>query len=68
MSHELREEIERVFNLKIIYEQFLPFGEFYWLGLTPTNHQPQSRLSIVNVYSFQELKLHTHSGYEEIII
>ena len=68
LSHALREEIERVFNLKIINEQFLPFGEFYWLELSPTNHQPQSRLSIVNVYPFQELKLHAHSGYEEIVI
>ncbi|HZK86263.1 MAG TPA: cupin domain-containing protein, partial [Desulfosporosinus sp.] len=68
MSDALREEIERVFNLKIINEQYLPWGEFYWLELTPTSHKSQSSLSIVKVYPFQEQKLHPHAGYEEIII
>lgn len=68
MSNALREEIEKVFNLKIVNEQFLPWGEFYWLELTPTNHKAQSNLSFVKVYPFQEQRLHPHPGYEEIVI
>lgn len=68
LSNAMREEIERVFNLKIINEQFLPWGEFYWLELAPTNRKAQSSLSVVKVYPFQEQKIHPHPGYEEIII
>src|SRR5665648_458041 len=68
MSNALREEIERVFNLKIVNEQFFPWGEFYWLELTPTSHKAQSNMSIVKVYPSQEQKAHCHTGYEEIVI
>ena len=68
LSNAMRAEIERVFNLKIVNEQFFPWGEFYWLELAPTNNKAQSRLSFVKVYPFQEQKVHPHPGYEEIII
>src|SRR5680860_679325 len=64
----MREEIERVFNLKIVNEQFLPWGEFYWLELSPTSHKAQSSLAFVKVYPFHEQKIHPHPGYEEIVI
>lgn len=68
MTNALKEEIERVYNLKISNEQFLPWGEFYWLELDPTSHQAQSSMSIVKVYPNQEQKVHPHPGYEEIVI
>lgn len=68
MANAWREEIEKRFNLKIVNEQFLPWGEFYWLELAPGKQQPQSTFAVVKVYPLQEQKLHTHAGYEEIII
>ena len=68
MSNVMREEVERLFNLKITNEQFLPWGEFYWLELSTKNHKAQSSLSVVKVYPFQEQKIHPHPGYEEIVI
>src|SRR5665648_361430 len=68
MNNAFREEIERAFNLKIVNEQFFPWGEFYWLELTPTSHKAQSNMSIVKVYPSQEQKAHCHTGYEEIVI
>jgi len=68
LSNAMREEIERAFNLKIVNEQFFPWGEFYWLDLSPTDRKAQSNMSIVKVYPLQEQKIHTHPGYEEIVI
>lgn len=68
MSIALRDEIERRFNLKIVNEQLLPWGEFYWLELSPTNHQAQSSFSIVKIYPHREQKTHPHPGYEEVVV
>jgi len=68
LGKAMREEIERRFNLKIVNEQFLPWGEFYFLELSPTNHKAQSSLAFVKFYPFHEQKIHPHAGYEEIVI
>lgn len=68
LSNAFSEEIERRFNLKIVNEQLLPWGEFYWFELSPTNHQAQSSFSIVKIYAHCEQKIHPHPGYEEVVI
>lgn len=68
MTNEVRNEIERLFTQKIAGEQFMSWGEQYWLQLDPSGYQPQSKLSIVTVYPDKEHKLHTHPGYEEIVV
>ncbi|MFZ5644694.1 MAG: histidine kinase [Bacillota bacterium] len=67
MNEEVRQQIESIFNLKIINEQNFPWGELYWLQLDPDNDKPQRTLSVATFYPDQEQKEHTHLGFEEII-
>lgn len=68
MTDDLRNEIEQFYSHKIIDEQFMTWGEQYWLELDSNGYTPQSRVSIVKVYPGKEHKIHTHPGYEEVAI
>lgn len=62
-----KEAIEQAFNLKIVGEQFFPWGESYWLQLDPDAKDPKRTVSVVTIHPDKEQKIHTHAGYEEII-
>jgi quercetin dioxygenase-like cupin family protein/ligand-binding sensor protein len=64
----LRSEIERMFNLKIVGEQFYSWGESYWLQLNPNAKKIERTVSIVSIYPNIEVKKHTHPNYEEFIL
>ncbi|MDW7675267.1 MAG: histidine kinase [Bacillota bacterium] len=68
MNNKIRKEIQQMFNLNIIDEQYYSWGETYWLQLDPTNAKADRTVSVVTVYPDKEHKVHTHPGYEEIII
>ncbi|KJS82886.1 MAG: hypothetical protein JM58_13850 [Peptococcaceae bacterium BICA1-8] len=72
MNNTIKNEIEQLFNLKIIGEQQFPWGESYFLGLESNfkindPDKPRRSVSIVTVYPDKEQKIHTHPGYEEVI-
>jgi len=67
MTELLRQEIEQIFDLKIVDEQYYSWGESYWLQLDPNGRKARRTVSIVNIYPNTEQKTHTHPGYEEII-
>lgn len=71
MNNKFRKEIEQLFSLNIIDEQYFPWGESYFLELEPSESKNNSRsrrsISIVTVYPDVEQKIHTHPGYDEII-
>lgn len=65
---KIRREIEKMFNLKIVGEQFYSWGESYWLQLNPNAKKIERTVSIVSIYPNIEVKKHTHPNYEEFIL
>lgn len=67
MEKDVRREIEETFNLRIVNEQYLHWGEIYWLQLNPDQDKPERTFSVAVTYAREEQEVHTHPGYEEIL-